>query len=114
MINLTNRKQVMFFISDIMPSDGLFNKHIGQQQILQTYSVRAGKNPDDMNGYNPGYPTVWDVNFPDVISFQPTCDYHTAVRSLMANADATSGNVNPKGNITDELSKKRSRKTLNK
>jgi len=82
-----SRKQVMIVIKDYFPSDSMFDPQFGAQHILQAYSYRASKMQYDVHEYNPGWPTVWDINFPDVMEFSPEFDYYAALRMVANNAD---------------------------
>jgi ribosomal protein S20 len=65
-------------------SANIFKANFGSQLIAQAYSYRVGDvyNQDTM--FNPGEPTCWDINFPDVISADFQYDIWGAAMSVAA------------------------------
>jgi hypothetical protein len=61
---------------------------VGRSGIVQAYSIRMFKGKEsDWNTYNPGYPTVWDINFPDVLNFTvKSPNLKTAISGLIQNS----------------------------
>jgi len=106
---ISNNERVIFLVSDFMAADKLFDPRMGQQQIVQAYSYRAGNIPTDPHTFNPGWPTVWDINFPDVISFSPgDLNYWTALQNIVTNADAVIDEAESKEHFkTNKLAKLR-------
>lgn len=93
---------VVMFLQSIAPMDTIFDAGIGQQNILQGYCYRSIKAPGDEGQFNPGWPTVWDNNFMDIISFDPTYDYYNGVQSLYENADTVMQSIeSPEITLTD-------------
>ena len=82
-------KKYVFMFKDILPSSTLYNDSLGKTTILQAYSFRAN-GPAGFGGatteWNPGWPIVWDVNFPDIISFEPDLDFYSLFQSMGINA----------------------------
>ena len=75
--------QWAFILKDILNED-IFRADIGQTTLLQAYSYR-GNTSSDFNSssqWNPGYPSMWDVNFPDMLSFEPTMDFFQAISNI--------------------------------
>lgn len=70
-------------------SNIIFDEFLGKNNILQAYSYRGGGNllsysTNKMNTYqfNPGYPDVWSINFPDVLSFTPKFNFSNEAMNL--------------------------------
>lgn len=100
------QNRVIMFISDIASTDGIFNVNTAATSIVQTYSIRGSARPGDTKDYNPGWPTVWDTNFPDVISFSPEMDFSTAMRTITDSIDTPLNNMqssSPGGIVSDEF-----------
>lgn len=87
---LDNNSWVVLVSFDVIPGmNNLFDPLNGKNQILQAYSYRAGNvlaftdnEGKNLNQYNPGYPNVWSINFPDVISFQPKFNFKNQADNL--------------------------------
>lgn len=62
----------------------VFGADIGSQMIAQVFSYRVGGEYEGM--FNPGEPTCWDVNFPDVISLNLERDAYQAAISVATSA----------------------------
>lgn len=78
-----DEKEFLFVIRSPLPTQTMFNSYVGNQKIWQAYSYRM--NQDNNEQFNPGYPTVWDVNFPDVLSLSVKFDYKSAYGVLQQN-----------------------------
>lgn len=84
-----DKKDIILYIRDLIASNEIFNPELGNNQIMQTYSFNvAGDINSSKDNYNPGFPTVWDVNFPDVLDFSANLDYMTKIKGLKINKDA--------------------------
>jgi len=87
---LENDDWVVLVSYDVIPGmNNLFDPLNGKNQILQAYSCRSGNvlaftdsEGKDIKQYNPGYPNVWSINFPDVISFQPKFNFKNQTDNL--------------------------------
>lgn len=62
----------------------VFGVDIGSQMIAQVFSYRVGGEYEGM--FNPGEPTCWEVNFPDVIQFNVERDSYQAAISVASSA----------------------------
>ena len=88
--SLDNDAWVVLVSYDVIPGmNNLFDPLNGKNQILQAYSYRAGNvlaftdsEGKNLNQYNPGYPNVWSINFPDVVSFQPKFNFKNQTDNL--------------------------------
>ena len=72
----------LWLMKDIHPGTSLFNADAGLGNILQAFSYRP--NMEDST-WNPGIPDVKGINYPDILSFDPTFDYVTAAASVLQN-----------------------------
>lgn len=74
-----------------------FNADLGRQRIRQAYSYRVGEIYNQGTMFNPGDPTCWDINFPDVISLDVDHDMLNAARSVATagrmSGDSTRGSI---------------------
>ena len=79
-------KCFLFIFKDILASSSMYNKDITNSEILQAYSVRA-QGSAGFGGaatqWNPGWPSMWDINYFDVLSFEPEFDFHAALLGMM-------------------------------
>jgi len=85
---------VLLLSFEVIPGvDSLYNPLNGKQQILQAYSFRMANKravaftnteSNDFSQYNPGYPSVWDIDFPDILSFQPKLNFRDQVANVGA------------------------------
>lgn len=97
-----NRKQVMTMILDVAPVDNIFSPTLSYNFLLQAYSFRPQGNKTETgetdNQPNPGHPTAWNINFPDVLKFEPKFSIYQAMMSFntmnAADVNATSGSMN--------------------
>ena len=92
----------VFIMKDLMPGSSIFDRDLGETQLLQAFSFRPNQTENyisDNNNWNPGFPTMWDVNFPDVMSFEPEFDFDVglrAVTTIMTPLKLYEGKVNVK------------------
>jgi len=76
----------IFLIKDQMPGGGIYDPSHGESSILQAYSYRGHNTPDQTDAqWNPGYPSCWDINFMDILSFEPEFDYYSAQTAISNN-----------------------------
>ena len=78
-------KKWVLFLKDLMPNSQVFKQDPNRSDLLQAFSFRPNKSPNfmtDKESWNPGYPNVWDVNFPDVISFEPDFDFFNGLQAV--------------------------------
>ena len=82
----TNTK-FLFFIKDFMANGGFFNPNYGKSQILQAFCFRGYQyfNNSTSQQFNPGFPSAWDVSFPDVMSFDPEFDFYSSAQAVTYN-----------------------------
>lgn len=81
---------LVVFLEPIPGVGTIFDPDNGKNHILQGYSYRAGgemATHNDADGnvahqFNPGHPDVWHVNFPDVVSFDPTFSFREVSNDL--------------------------------
>lgn len=105
---MSNDGWVILVSLDVVPGiEQLFDPINGKNQILQAYSYRAGnilafsdEEGNNFTQYNPGYPSVWHINFPDVISFQPKFNLKNQIDNV---ANVMKQKV---ANFKDEIDKK--------
>lgn len=74
-----------FIIKDLLPGNTIFNADVAESSILQAYSYRAAIEGYD-GQWNPGYPSMWDINFHDVMSYETELDFYSAMVSVTAGA----------------------------
>jgi len=88
----TKEKGVFLLVRDITPGTEIFESTggAGTKRILQAYSILTNGNPNNYkDNFNPGYPTVWDISFPDVLDFSPTFNFLSYIQGLKMNEKIT-------------------------
>jgi hypothetical protein len=125
-INTAKMKQWLFLIKDQMPGGGFYDPAHGESSILQAFSFRAALSPEAAANeqWNPGYPSCWDVNFMDILSFEPEFDFWTAQTAVSQNmiplkykegmAEYTDKDIKSRQELTEQFLKIQSALTTSK
>jgi len=80
----TDKYYLINMLTIKITSAQVFGADIGSQMIAQVFSYRIGGEYEGM--FNPGEPTCWEINFPDVISFAVERDSFQAAISVASSA----------------------------
>lgn len=106
-----NNHLIILYLDPNPGIGGIFDQSTGKNHILQAYSYRAGGSLlqgseipyEQRKQFNPGVPSVWDISFPDVVSFEPELQFREQTTNLYIQMKRGMKGISGKTQIDEDI-----------